>query len=180
MPTRIITSLLSPEWPALFRNFNSTAFRLETLQHYSEPNEDAALARFLVDGQPDVGLLSYWTSLVIDHAAAGRRMSRVRVVEEPPTDYTRFELANFPLMVAAGDDIRIIATSGGTWPAGIPQHDFWLFDDQDLWALHYGDAGEFRRAELLHDPHTIEQHRRWRDAALEQAIPVADYLEHAA
>jgi hypothetical protein len=103
-------------------------------------------------------------------------MSRVRVIIEPPSDYTRFELVAYPVMAAAGDDIRIIAVSPGTWPAGVPHEDYWAFDDRDVWAMRYNDAGVFLRAELLDDPQAILNHLRWRDAALAQAIPVNGYL----
>ena len=179
MAKRIITHSGTPEWQALFRSFTSTAFRLETLQHYSVPSELAALARFLEEGQPDFTLLTNWTSMVRENAAAGRKMSRVRIVVEPPTDYTRFELANYPLMIEAGDAIQVIATPAGSWPADLPKEDFWLFDDHDLWILHYGDAGDFQGAELIDDLDVIEQHRTWRDIAIELAIPVADYMAHA-
>jgi hypothetical protein len=103
-------------------------------------------------------------------------MSRVRVIIEPPSDYTRFELVAYPVMAAAGDDIRIISVSPGRWPARVPHQDYWVFDDRDVWVLRYDDAGVFLRAELLDDPYAILDHLRWRDAALAQSIPVNDYL----
>ena len=68
------------------------------------------------------------------------------------------------------------ASSPGTWTAGVPHEDYWLFDDRDVWVLRYDDAGVFLRAELLDDPGAILDHQRWRDTALAQAIPVNDYL----
>ena len=103
-------------------------------------------------------------------------MSRVRVVIEPPSDYTRFELAHFPAMAAAGDDIRVIAAAPGTWPPDLPRHDFWLFDDRDVWVLKYDGTGTFLRTELRDDPQTITSHLRWRGDALGQSTPVDDYL----
>jgi len=86
----------------------------------------------------------------------------------------------YPVMAAAGDDIRIISVPPGTWPAGVPREDYWLFDDRDVWVLRYDDAGVFLRAELLDDPRAIAEHLRWRDVALAQSIPVNDYLSPAA
>jgi hypothetical protein len=175
MARRMIASLASPEWAGLFTGFTSSAFRLEGLQHYTAPDETEAFARFRAGKDPKVDL-SWWTGLARGHTAAGRSMSRVRVVIEPPSDYTRFELAHYPAMVAAGDDIRIIPTAPGTWPAGIPRHDFWLFDDHDVWILNYDAAGVFLSAELRDDPRSITDHLRWRDTALSRAVPVSDYL----
>jgi len=175
MATGVIDRLPGPEWARLFTDFTSSAFRLETLQHYTESAEQEAFSRFRA-GQ-DSGIdLTWWTSLVRQHAASGHTMSRVRVVVEPPSDYTRFELLTYPIMVAAGDDIRIIPVTTNTWPPGVPREDFWLFDDRDVWVLTYGQAGVPLRAELLDDHQAVLRHLRWRDNALAQAIPVSDYL----
>jgi hypothetical protein len=175
MAHRIITSVASPEWVRLFTGFTHSAFRLEGLQHYTAPDEEEAFTRFRAGKDPEVDL-SWWIGLAKGHTAAGRSMSRVRIVIEPPSDYTRFELAHFPAMAAAGDNIRIIAVSPGTWPADVPHHDFWIFDDRDVWILSYDDAGTFLSAELRDDPRAISEHLCWRDAALRRAIPVNDYL----
>ena len=106
-------------------------------------------------------------------------MSRVRVIIEPPSDYTRFALLAYPVMAAADDDIQIIAASPGTWPDGVPREDFWLFDD-DVWVMNYDNNGPFVSAELLEDRQGTADHLRWRDAALAQSIPVSQYLALAA
>src|SRR5215470_9013461 len=144
---RIITSLASLEWAALFTSFRRSAFRLEGLQHYSVPDEAEAFARFRADKDPKVDL-SWWLGLAKNHTAAGRKMSWVRVVVESLSDYICFELVHFPLLAAAGDDIRIIAVAPGVWLTGVPSHDFWLFDDRDVWILRYDQDGAFVEAEL--------------------------------
>jgi hypothetical protein len=61
----------------------------------------------------------------------------VHVVTEPWTDYIRFELTqSYPPNIEAGEDIRII-TAPEPWPGP----DFWMFDDQRVWLMHYGEAG---------------------------------------
>lgn len=175
MSGRVITSLASEEWVALFTGFTRSAFRLEALQHYTDPDEREAFARFRAGQDPQINL-TWWTGMARKQTAAGKSMSRVRVIIEPPSDYTRFELVAYPVMAAAGDDIRIIAVRPGTWPTGVPHEDFWLFDDRDVWILRYDDDGVFLRAELLDDQDTIREHLRWRDAALAQSTPVNDYL----
>lgn len=177
---RIITSDTTLEWGALFTGFRRSGFRLEGLQHYTGPPAEAeAFARFQAGEDSGVDL-SWWLSLAREHTAAGRTMSRVRVVVEPASPYTLFELELFPQLTAAGDDILIIPVAPGTWPAGLPRHDFWLFDEQRVWILTYNEDGAFVQAELHDDPRTVADHLRWRDAALRQAIPVNDYLRAAA
>jgi hypothetical protein len=179
MTRRVITAIPGEEWATLFTGFTRSAFRLETLQTYTAPDEEEALARFRAGEDPQIDL-AWWTDLARKQTAAGRTMSRVRVIIEPPSEYTRFALVAYPVMAAAGDDIRIISVSPGSWPTDVPRHDFWLFDDRDLWFLNYDQAGVLRSAELLDDPRAITDHLRWRDAALAQAMPVNDYLRASA
>ncbi|PZS35776.1 MAG: hypothetical protein DLM59_02380 [Pseudonocardiales bacterium] len=162
------------DWYALFE-FRQSAYRLETLQTYAEPEEAEAVARFLATGEARLDT-SWWESLIRRQRDAGRTATRVRVLVEPFSDYTRFETLCFLRFVEAGEDIRVIPTTAENWPPGIPSRDYWLFDDRDVWAMHYSEAGPFVRAELLDDPAVIAEHLRWRDVALAQAVPLRDYL----
>lgn len=175
MAGRVINAIPGGEWAKLFTGFTGSAFRLETFQHYSAPDEVEALARFRSGQDPRIDL-AWWTDLARKHTQAGRTMSRVRVIIEPPSEYTRFELVAYPVMAAAGDDIKIISVRPGNWPANVPHHDYWLFDDRDVWVLNYDSDGVLRSAELRDDPQAVQDHLRWRDAALAQAIPVSEYL----
>lgn len=132
MARRIISAIPGQEWAALLTGFTRSAFRLEGFQHYSAPDEVEALARFRAGEDPRIDL-TWWTDLARKHTQAGRTMSRVRVIVEPPSEYTRFELVAYPVMAAAGDDIRVISVDPGRWPADVPHHDYWLFDDRDVW-----------------------------------------------
>ena len=174
--TRWINSTDDPAWSALFTGYTKSAYRLEGQQSYSDHGEeDAALARFLA-GEP-LGLDLSWTaSRTRAQVAAGRVKTRVRVVVEPPNDYTRLELVVYPELADAGEDIRIISVPKGEWPAGLPQHDYWLFDDRDVWQMHYNDDHTFHGAELIEDEAAISHYLQWRDIALAQAVPLSDYL----
>jgi uncharacterized protein DUF6879 len=160
MARRTITQIPSPEWITLLSGFTRSAFRLETLQHYTAPDEAEALDRFRAGKDPQIDL-SWWTELAKGHTAAGRQMSRVRVIIEPTSEYTRFALLAYPVMTAAGDDIRIIAVPSGSWPDGVPHQDFWLFDDE-VWVMAYDDRGAFLGAEQLDDRQAVDEHLRWR------------------
>lgn len=163
------------EWADLFTSFTSSAFRLEGQQTYASEVEDTALKRFLA-GQPHGVDLSWMTSKLAAHITAGRTQTLVRVVVEPPTDYTRLELEIYPEFVAAGQDTRIIGVASGSWPEDVPRHDYWLFDERDLWRMHYRDDHTWAGAELLSDDSVVADHLRWRDAALAQSVPLEDYL----
>jgi hypothetical protein len=62
-----------------------------------------------------------------------------------------------------------------TWPRTVPRHDYWLFDDNRLWLMDYDSTGAFEAARLVDDPIAIDEHRRWRDAAIASSILLADY-----
>jgi hypothetical protein len=173
--SRWITPDDGAAWRTLFESFSASAFRLEGLQTYDAPGEAEAVARFLAGEDPQADT-SWWTSMVQGHRAAGHTMSRVRIVTEPLTDYTRFELAVYPQLVEAGDDIRVIHAGAAQWPAGVVEHDYWLFDRRDLWLMHYTDSGAFVGAERVVDPAVIGEHVRSADIALAQSIPLHTFL----
>src|SRR5688500_2788074 len=100
--TRRIRATTDPEWAALCTGFERSAFRLEGQQMYSNSAEDEPLARFLT-GRPVEFDLTWRLSRT--RAEAKRTTTTVRIVIEPPSLYTRFELAVYPQLVAAGEDV---------------------------------------------------------------------------
>jgi hypothetical protein len=163
------------EWGQLLSSYQSSSFRLEAQQIYSNPIENGWLADFLA-GRPLQDLDFTWRlSRSQERIAAGCTKITVRVVIEPQTDYTRMQLATYRIVVAGGEDVRVIVVPEGTWPDGLPRHDFFLFDERDVWRMHYSDDYNFVGAEQLDGPDVLAQHLRWRDRALELAIPLLDY-----
>jgi hypothetical protein len=162
-----------PEFAELFRTFRHSAWRLETQGVYHEPYEQAELARFLV-GQPlDVSYLADWLDDVRTATHSGRRFERVRVLTEPLTDYLRFELTVAPHNAEAGEDIRVLSPAEAQ-RLRLPDHDFWLFDDERVAVMEFGPAGLIG-ADIHTDPGTVTQHRQWRDLAWRHATPFETY-----
>lgn len=117
--------------------------------------------------------------MIRDATGAGKVFQRVHVVEEPLTDYLRYEIGwSYAPNVAAGEDIRILPTKPGNRLA-LPDHDYWHFDSRDLWIMEYDEIGRFLFAELVTDAAAIVGHNYWRDAALHHAIPYIDYVRRA-
>jgi hypothetical protein len=169
------TNLDSPEWLALFEDIEESWFRLETLQVYAVGYERADFHEFMRTGQLDREP-GPWQRMLQRHAQAERRIQRVHVIEEPLTDYLRYELAAYEQNATAGEEIRLIAVSPPEWPSGIPRAtDFWLFDDREVWDMEYDDGGYFLRARRSDSPSYLEQCRQWRDEALHQSISLGDY-----
>lgn len=178
--TQRITDLDDPAWMALFTGVRASWFRLETLQVYDVAYEEAEYRDFLATGRLDREP-GAWQQMISNHTRAGRRLQRVHVVREPLTDYLRYELAAYAHNGRAGEDIRIIPTTLDDWPSAIPEeYDFWLFDDTKVWEMVYDDCGRFSAARLVTEDDGVAECRRWRDTAIAQSIPLADYRVHAA
>jgi hypothetical protein len=148
------------EFSAQFETFSWSAFRLETLQHYV-----------------GTGPAPEWAALVRANRRWGKIHHRVHVIAEPLTPAMLEELTEgYPGNVAAGEDIGIITTGPDTWPGGIPQADFWLFDSSRLYTMHYNPDGSWAGASRVHDTERIVEACRVRDEALHRAIPWRAYV----
>ena len=132
------------------------------------------MARFMA-GDPIIPDFEGRLARFRERRDAGATKTTVRVVVEPLTDYTRIELYTYPIIAAGGEDVRVLPTSEDTWPDGIPPYDYFLFDERDVWRMHYYDDHTFRGAELLHGADVVADHIRSRDVALDAAIPLLDY-----
>jgi hypothetical protein len=177
MTVAVIHEVTDPRFGQLFTSVRRSWFRLETLQHYDAISERDSFAAFL-RGEPIDTAPGPWQQMIRRHVAAGRHLSRVHIVQEPLSDYIRYELQVYAPNVEAGEDVRLIAVPRGTWPRGLPRQDYWLFDDHHLWLMDYDAGDAFQAARLIDDPAVVEQHRQWRDTALAQSIPLTDYATH--
>ncbi len=173
-----MTLFLTPEeFRRDFASFEFTAFRLETRDQYTEESEREPLRRFLAGEPPDDAWFMAWYRTVQQIAAQGRRMTRVRVVSEPHTNYVRFEMdLARRLNAPAGEDIRYLPRDRAA-SLGLPDEDFWLLDSERVLVLHFiGDP--VVRIELVTDPAAVIRHCRWRDTAWRHAIRLDDYQAH--
>lgn len=105
-------------------------------------------------------------------AAGGRRFSRVRVVDLPMSEYNRFSFALSRHNVAAGEDIRYLDRKEA---AGLPDHDYWLFDSSSLLVMRFDEADRFTGGQVIDDPAVIVRHNYWRDAAWHKAVRRDDF-----
>ncbi|SPE57786.1 hypothetical protein SNS2_3440 [Streptomyces netropsis] len=165
--------LSGEEFGRLFETFEQAAFRLETLSVYDVEEEREEFERFLANG--DMGPDWHDNPWVRSMTGKGKGVSRVHVLRSPLTDYLRYELAAYPGNITAGETIGIIDLAEQTVD-GLPDHDFWLFDDQDVYRMHYTSEGVFIGAEPL-PAHTLAEYQGYRDRALAEAVPFAEYWE---
>lgn len=161
-------------WSRYFRDFASSAFRLELHQIYTMPGEADELRRFHAGELPPADYHYGWLDRMAEARQAGKTVRRVRVVRRPLTEYIRYEFAwGFVYNVEAGEDIRVLDLTDQPGP-DLPDHDFWLFDDTTVVKLLYRPDGTQEGRELLQAP-DLDAYLTWRDAAWRAAVPFRDY-----
>lgn len=169
--------LTDDEFAEQLRTFDHTAFRLELQPAYSEPSEHDTVAKFLAgDPEPptDVPGLSAWFQQINELTQQGKRVERVRVHDEPPTDYQRWERWIGRWNVEAGERISYLtrekAHEIGLLPAA-GDVDWWLLDSTRLILMRFDEVGHRINNELVTNPATIVQACAWRDLAVHYAAP---------
>jgi hypothetical protein len=110
-----------------------------------------------------------WLDMLRQARAAGRRFSRVRVVSLPLTDYSRFGVWCAQFTNGAGENIRYLPRRTAE-AAGVPSHDYWLFDSRKLVRMHFDDDDAFLGGEVIDDTVQVVSHNYWRDAAWHHAV----------
>jgi hypothetical protein len=156
-------------------NFKESAFRLERLRSYNMPEEAEMLAAFKRGEKVQLPEDHPWPPLVKRQCSSGKIMQRARVVDQPPTEYQRFELSLYPRSVEAGEQIHVYER-GSIPEIFLYEVDFWLFDNHTVYILNYDTDGQFLGFEQAFDMVT---YRRIRDLALERSIPLADFTARA-
>jgi len=171
------TSLTDTELGEQVLGVAHTAFRLELQPAYIEPIEAETLARFLAgtpDNPPDVPFLHAWFDRIRQLTQDGKRIERVRIIDEPPTGYQKWARLIGWWSTAAGEHIRYLTRTHahhiGLLPAA-GNTDWWLLDNNRLILMHFDPAGTRTSAQLTTDPATIEQACAWRDLAVRHSVP---------
>lgn len=152
--------------------FEHTAWRLETRREYAADQGTDEYREFLQGAVPPLDEEGPWFANARAQTAGGRRIERVRLVDEPPTDNQRYLLATTRSNLAAGEDIRYLhrSTAGAL---GITDGDFWLFDSRVLARFNWDDAD--RRMELTTDPEQVVRACQVRDAAWHYAVRYEEF-----
>lgn len=161
----------------LLQSFRRSAFRLETRGTYALDYERADFERFLAGvptPPPDLDWWKPWLDEIAQLTSAGKTVARVRVIDEPPTDYQRWEMWAARWHSRAGERIGYI-TRGEARRIGLPlPHDWWLLDDERVIAMWFTANGEIAARELITEPGAVARFCEWRDLAVRNAIPAEE------
>lgn len=162
-----------------FETFEHTAWRLESRRGYASDRSSAKYGHWLeTDELPDDSDRP-WCVNVRAQTAAGKRIERVRVADDPPTPEQRYLLAAAATNNAAGEDIRYLWRADAERFA-VPAMDFWLFDSDHVLMLHFDALDEYLGAELLDDAKTVVQACQIRDAAWHHATRRDEFAQQVA
>jgi hypothetical protein len=100
--------------------------------------------------------------------AAGRTVGRVRVHQDPPTDYQRWERWLGQWNAAAGESIRYL-TRGQAHEIGLlpdaGDEDWWLYDDTRLLVMRFAGSRRVQN-EVITDRAIVRRACKWRDLSV--------------
>lgn len=158
-------------------SFEREAFRLELQDSYAVPEEDKLYPAFLrgerpqpVDLSPDLG---EWFRRVSEHTKQGKRVERVRVQQDPPTDYQRFERWLDRWNLKAGEVMRYLTQQQAHEIGLLPEAgnvDWWLLDNERMILIHFDSQGHPVRYELSTDRTAVDLARGWRNLAVRHSV----------
>jgi hypothetical protein len=161
------------------RKISATAtdrFRLETLPQYLVTHEEEEFAAWKrgdrIRSTPED---SAWLRRIRDSTVAGERWWRVRILDYPLVEYSRYELFGYQDSDAAGQQTFV---ANRAWHSDLAElhEDFWLFDSKIALRMVYDDEGHFLHPEECDN---TQHYLSIRDRAVQHAIPLSDYLrEH--
>jgi hypothetical protein len=173
-----MTEQLTPDdFNNLFHRFKDEAFRLEVQPVYRLDYEQEAVNEFL-RGEPrpitEHHFYADWLRQIKAATSEGRRILRVRVLENPPTDYQRWEIWASRWNAEAGEQIRYLSRRQAV-EANVPlTDDWWLFDRQHLARMSFATDGTGLGGYIVSDKATVEQHCVWRDLAVRSSSPAPE------
>lgn len=159
----------------LLAGFERSAWRFEQQPSYAVGYEQDQFDLFLA-GAPEPPTenreLGAWMAQVKQQTGSGRTVGRVRIVDDPITDYQRWMQWMDRWNREAGETIdylpRARARQAGIVPAA-GDSDWWLFDDTVLMLMHFNTDGERTHVELVVEELEVFGARSVRDAAIAAA-----------
>jgi hypothetical protein len=169
------TALTTEQFWQQLANFERTAFRLELQPAYFVGYEREQFDKFLAgDPEPPTEQegLRAWFEQIRRQVADGKRIERVRIVDEPPTDYQRWTRYVDKWNIDAGEVVHYLgrrrAHEIGLLPAA-GKDDFWLFDDVRLMTMVFNEQGRRISSELITEGERVQQARRLQHLAVRSA-----------
>lgn len=166
-----------------FDTFSRSAFRLETRQRY-EVEGERELRRAVAEGRPlpVTDEFREWFAWEGECRSTGRRVYRCHLVDEPLTEYLRYQLAAYELQAVQGEEIWITPRRAAPELAALHE-DFWAFDLDESGAvalrMDYDDEDRFLAEVRVDDADMLDRYRTQRDAAMAHALRLEEFTRRA-
>lgn len=158
------------EFGHMFTTFRHSAWRLETRRRYASDESTETYAEFLRTGRVDWDTNDAWCENRKRQVAAGKRVERVRLLDDRPTTGQRYLLDNARRNAEVGETIRTLPRAVADELA-LPAADFWIFDARVVALLHFDDADAMTGVELITTPVDVNRYLQAREAAWHYAVP---------
>ncbi len=165
-------TLTNAEFAQQLRDYRRTAYRFELQPYYMVNGEQESFRHFL-EGRP-VSPLNIeedraWLERVKERSAEGAEMARVRVHQDPPTDYQRWMRYRGAFNEQYGETIYYFTVAQAITAGilgGVALRDWWFFDDERLMVLTHNTEGRRIQTELITDETELKMARALWDLAV--------------
>ncbi|MFB7403082.1 DUF6879 family protein [Streptomyces rubiginosohelvolus] len=162
--------LAGDEWAAKFRDFQSEAWRLETLPQYLVPQEADEFRAFKEGARYPGPYEDDWI-----HMVRTRTVGRVHIVRRPLSDYLKFEFDRYYRHQApAGEDIRILDVTDRPNPLPGTLSDFWMFDRSTVVLMNYEKDGTQINRQLFEGD--VSPFLEYQRIAVAESVPFEEYV----
>ena len=162
------------------QSFKYSAFKLETRQETAIGEEAERVAAFREHRpRPDRSVATTpYLQWVARATLDGKPWVRVRIVEYPLTEYTRYQVVGYQESAAAGERIFIADRARDPSLASLHQ-DFWLFDEgrrtELALIMDYTADGEYAGCRAA-SPAEVRQLRQAKETVLAHTVPLNEFI----
>ncbi|MDI3386353.1 hypothetical protein QIS99_09010 [Streptomyces sp. B-S-A8] len=164
------------QFEELFRVFQHTAWRLETRRRYASDEQTDTYRQFTQTGNVEWDPNDPYCELIRSRIAQGKRVERVRIVDNPPTTGQLYLLNNAERNASLGEDIRILPRADADRLLISSGHrDWWLFDSRFVATLRFDDDDQLVDVELITEPAEVVRCNVTRDTAWHHAVPYREF-----
>lgn len=133
---------------------------------------------FLETGSAPCDFDEPWFMNIRSQTDAGKKVGRVRVADNPPTQEQLFLLDYARHNASVGEGMRYLWREDAR-RIGLPAEDFWIFDSRIV-ALLYFDDDDLLTIELITEPVQAVRYSTVRDAAMRHAVPYQQFAAQMA
>ncbi|WP_399897101.1 DUF6879 family protein [Streptomyces sp. BBFR51] len=173
--TRQVRTIDLDEFGDLFGKFEHSAWRLETRRRYASDEKNDRWQQFVDTGEvgddwADAPEVSWFRDTIRAQTEQGKRMERVRLVDQPATPGQRYLLNCAKGNIGFGEDIRNVWRTDAD-RLRLPAEDFWLFDSRLVALLQFDQDDELTHVDLITEPSEVVRCCMIREAAWHHAVP---------